>query len=101
MEATIFSFNSWFKARNIPLDETAWQFSEHMPPELKDCLEISHASKHVNKLLDKEHIKIVVDTETDTIEKRAKSYNEDFDLDKESIDKLQNGEMLCYLLWFI
>ena len=91
MEATIFSFNSWFKARNIPLDETAWQFSEHMPPELKDCLEISHASKHVNKLLDREEIKIVVDTETDTIEKRAKSYNEDFDLDKESIDKLRSG----------
>ena len=91
MEATIISFNAWFKAKKIPLDEKGWKFSDEMPKELMECMEITEASERVTKLLDRKAIKITVDTETDTIEKRAKSYKEDFELDKESIDKLRNG----------
>ena len=54
MEATIFSFNSWFKARNIHLMETAWQFSEHMPPELKGVQKLAmHQNMSISCLIEK------------------------------------------------
>lgn len=91
IKATIISFNAWFKKRGTPLNETGWKFLEDTPKEVLECLENYHESKQISKLLDREALKIVVDTETDTIEQRAASYNKDFKIDKDSIDKIRSG----------
>ena len=91
IKATIISFNEWFKKRGRPLDETAWIFPADTPPEILECLKNCHESTQISKLLDKEVLKIVVDTETNTIEKRAAQYNKDFKIDKEAIDKIGSG----------
>ena len=57
IEATIISFNAWFKAKNIPLYEKSWKFSDEIPKNLMGCMEIIETSERVTKLLDKEAIK--------------------------------------------
>ena len=91
IKATIISFNGWFKKRGTPLDETAWKFPADTPSEILECLENCHESTQISKLLDRKQLKIVVDTETNTIEQRAATFNKDFKIDEESIDKIRSG----------
>lgn len=100
--ATILSFNAWFKAKNMPFDKCGWIFADKVPDVMKSYIsEYIEQSALIDTFLAEKKMKITVDTNIENIQKKATSYDSSFEVDKQTIEKVQKengGNTLCALV---